>query len=675
MDFRLQSRSVTKIPVNVKRDHIEALVASNRPLTSLSELIWNALDADARTVSVRFGYNGLGTLDTIRVTDDGDGMTVEEASLGFGNLGGSWKLASRKTRNGRNLHGQSGRGRFRTFVLGSLIQWRTTSLKDGEFTTFVITGSLDNLESFEASNPVTSATGKTGTEVTISNIRKNFTSLTADDAPLEISNYFALYLSEYSGITINYDGTIIDPTAAQDRQAKYQLADVVTASGEHQPVSLTVIEWTHQVDRKLYLCDENGISLHSVPPNIQAPGYQFTAYLRSSYVRELDKQGVLILEELDSNVSTLVAQAKAKLREHFRSRAAEDSAALVEAWKSERIYPYEGEPEDAVEVAERQVFDVVAVNINSFLTDFEEASATSKRFTFKLVKEALKDNPESLQTIFQDVLNLPKERQNDLAALLQKTNLSALIMSARLVANRLDFIRGLELLLFNKESKQQLLERDQLHQVLAKETWIFGENFHLTNNEETLNEVLIKYLAKLGKRSDDDTPVTREDGSTGRIDLMLARTVPQPRSDHREHLVVELKRPSQKIDTEILGQVKSYAIAVARDERFSDTKTRWIFWAISNEMTEDARREAHQRGRPEGLVYDDEELRITVWAKTWGQIIQECKARHNFYREHLDYEADSDSAKAYLQSAHEKYLPKAIKEATPTNGAVSPLRR
>ena len=53
-------------------------------------------------------------------------------------------------------------------------------------------------------------------------------------------------------------------------------------------------------------------------------------------------------------------------------------------------------------------------------------------------------------------------------------------------------IRGLELLLFNRESKEQLLERDQLHQVLAKETWIFGENFHLTSNEETLNEGLDK---------------------------------------------------------------------------------------------------------------------------------------------------------------------------------------
>jgi hypothetical protein len=300
---------------------------------------------------------------------------------------------------------------------------------------------------------------------------------------------------------------------------------------------------------------------------------------------------------------------------------------------------------------------VVAVNLNSYLSDFDDSTLTNKRFTFNLIKQSLKENPESLQLIFQNVLNLPKEHQDDLAQLLEKTSLSSIISSAKLVANRLDFIRGLELMLFGKDSKQKLLERDQLHQVLAKETWMFGEEFHLSNNEETLNEVLVKFREEILKPLADDSPVTLEDGSTGRIDLMLARSVPQPRADEREHLVVELKRPAKKICTKVLGQIEDYAIAVAKDERFRDTKTKWVFWAISNEMTDEARRKARQRDRPEGLVYDDPELRITVWAKTWGQLIQDCKGRLNFFKEKLDYEATHDSALTYLKSAHEKYIP------------------
>ena len=54
-----------KIPVNVKRDHIEALVASTNPVTSLAELIWNALDADAHKVTIRFRKNALGALESL----------------------------------------------------------------------------------------------------------------------------------------------------------------------------------------------------------------------------------------------------------------------------------------------------------------------------------------------------------------------------------------------------------------------------------------------------------------------------------------------------------------------------------------------------------------------------------------------------------------------------------
>lgn len=653
------------IPVNVKRDHIEALAATKKPIASIAELVWNSLDADADKIAVRFDTNSLGALDTIRVSDNGTGIPYDQAETLFGSLGGSWKASKNRTKKGRSIHGKSGKGRFKAFALGTLIDWNTTSQRNGDLVGFTIRGEGSNLAAFELTDPVITKTRGTGTEVIITNLRKNFSSLVSDSAPLEVANYLAVYLSEFPGITIDYNGIIIDPADAWHRYDELALPDILLPGGKQVNAKLTVIEWKEPQERALHLCDSSGISLHQVSPGIQAPGFNFTAYLKCDHVRDLDKEGLLILDDLHGDVSALIQAAKGALRQHFRARAVENAGALLQEWKDTKVYPYEGEPVDKVEEAERQVFDVVAVNINSYLSDFDDASVTSKRFTFKLVKQALKENPETLQRIFQDVLNLPKEHQEDLADLLQKTSLSAIIASAKLVANRLDFVRGLEIMLFDKESKQQLLERDQLHQVLAKETWVFGEEFHLTSNEETLNEVLVKYLSKLGKRADDDSLVTREDGSTGRIDLMLARTVPQPRAEEREHLVVELKRPSRKIDSEVLAQVKSYAIAVAQDERFKDTKTRWVFWAISNEMTDEARREARQRGRPEGLVYDDEELRITVWAKTWGQLLIECRAKLNFFKQHLDYEADRTSALNYLKQAHEKYIPTAVKQAQP----------
>jgi len=637
-------------------------------MASLAELVWNALDADADKVAIRFDRSQLDGLERIRVQDNGTGIPFADATELFGSLGGSWKKMTQRTAKGRSLHGKSGKGRFIAFSLGGLVEWKTTSQQNGSLVDFTISGSRSNLEAFELSDPHGSRVRLTGTEVVISNLHKNFSSLTETEATAKFANYFALYLSEYPGITIDYDGTIIDPKAAQRCRETYELGEIQLSEGRTAKAELTIIEWKLPQERALYLCDSSGISLYQVSPGIRAPGYEFTAYLRSDAVRDLDKDGLLIFDDSHPDVITLVDSAKSALKAHFRERAAEDATALVEEWKESKVYPYEGDPQGIIEEAERQVFDVVALNINSYLSDFDDASDTNKRFTFTLVRQALQENPQSLRKIFTDVLHLPKERQDDLAELLGKTSLPSIISAARVVSNRLDFLRGLEILLFDKDSKQQLLERDQLHKILANETWIFGEQFHLTSNEDTLNEVLEKHLALLGQRSDDESPVTREDSSTGRIDLMLAQSVPQPRAEEREYLVVELKRPKKKVDSEVLIQVESYAIAVAKDERFRDTKTKWIFWAISNEMTDDARRKARQRGRPEGLTYDDEELRITVWAKSWGQIIQECKARLDFFKKSLEYEADRDSAKSYLRKAHDKYLPKSIQESVDDDG-------
>jgi hypothetical protein len=41
-------------PVEVQPDYLEKITRA-KPPQALAELIWNSLDADARTVSVRFG--------------------------------------------------------------------------------------------------------------------------------------------------------------------------------------------------------------------------------------------------------------------------------------------------------------------------------------------------------------------------------------------------------------------------------------------------------------------------------------------------------------------------------------------------------------------------------------------------------------------------------------------
>jgi hypothetical protein len=65
----------TTIDVSPKQDFWHRLCRT-RPLRAVSEIVWNALDADANNVSVDFRLNPLGALDEIVIIDDGSGIPL-----------------------------------------------------------------------------------------------------------------------------------------------------------------------------------------------------------------------------------------------------------------------------------------------------------------------------------------------------------------------------------------------------------------------------------------------------------------------------------------------------------------------------------------------------------------------------------------------------------------------
>jgi hypothetical protein len=476
-----------------------------------------------------------------------------------------------------------------------------------------------------------------------------------------LAKIFGAYLTQYPGLIFEHNGDKVDPKSAQKNVKQYPLCDIALGDGRFVPVTISIVEWNTPTDRILHLCDADGITLHDLNagPQIRAPGYNFTAYVKSSLFRDLDSSNELAVAEIHPDAQAVLKVVRNIIKEHFRLRTLEDQGKVIERWKEEKIYPYEDANDiGPVEEAERQVFDILAVNVQSYLPSFDEADKKSKKFTFRLLAQAVKENPDSIQKIISDVLGLKKEAQDDLADLLKKTPLSSIISSAKVVANRLDFLVGLETLLFDKENKNRLLERDQLHKILEQEAWLFHEEFGLAGSELRLEEVLSKYLDKLGKREDDPAPVLLEGDKTGRVDLMLQK-VTQPRSGEFDFLVVELKRPSKKIDSDVITQIEKYAIAAAKDERFHNIKAKWTFLAISNELDEYAKEKTQQRGKSKGVVFDHSELNIVVIAKTWSEVINDAKSRLLFVNKQLSYEANRDSATSYLKKAHAKFIPDA----------------
>ena len=196
-----------EIEVKVENDHIERLTTA-KPILALSELIWNAYDADAHSVHVEFDEGGLAKLALIRVQDDGDGIPFDDAESFFKSLGGSWKRNGAKTDGGRLIHGEKGQGRFKAFSLGETV----AGISSAKGKRFVLTGHKSNLKKFVVSDVVpTTSKGRT---VEITDVQKDFQIRGDDGFADQIRDVFALQLYEDPSFEIIYDGEAIDAREA-----------------------------------------------------------------------------------------------------------------------------------------------------------------------------------------------------------------------------------------------------------------------------------------------------------------------------------------------------------------------------------------------------------------------------------------------------------------------------
>ncbi|NJA04795.1 DNA mismatch repair protein [Methylococcaceae bacterium WWC4] len=648
------------IKVQVKKDHISKQTKS-QPIQALAEIIWNALDADATKVEVLFKENpteGLG-IEQIILRDNGHGMPYQDADQLFSSLGGSWKAHRRVSQQQqRFLHGQEGKGRFKAFALGRVVEWHVNYKENDHFYAFNIQGRADDIDQFLLSEITQPDVKKTGVEVIISELHKQFKLLDADYAIEKLAPVFALYLSNYPGIILSVVGQKLQIESLISRRDSYQLQPI-QFEGKEYAYEMEIIEWNQLNEKEIHFCNAQGLPLYRHEKLINGvSAYSFTAYIKSEHISELHNAGNLEMFEWDPSLQSVLKNAESVIKQHFLQRRIDDSCHILQKWKEEKVYPYENEPGTTVEDAERKVFDIVALNINESLPAFDKTDNKTKTFQFRMLRQSIEKSPEDLQTIIKEVLNLPSEKQQELVELLQETSLSSIITASRLVADRLKFLAGLEEIIFSPDTRHTFKERSQLHRILAKNTWIFGDAFSLAVDDKSLTQVLKKHADAHGIEAIIDEPVKRIDGSVGIVDLMLTRSIPRNHSDEREHLVVELKQPKIAIGSKEISQIKSYAFAVAEDERFRTLKSKWNFWVISNDYDSYAKRERSQKGYSDGVIYQSDhtdETNITIWIKTWSEVISECKHRMEFLKSHLDYNIDANDGLKYLKDKYAEY--------------------
>lgn len=312
-----------QIYVQAQADHIASLFKGT-PLAAIEELVWNALDADAKEVKVDLITNPLGAVDAVRISDDGTGIDVIRADQTFGNLGGSWKRAGKGTATtGRRLHGRHGRGRFKAFALGLNVEWRTTMRAGDRLLSYKLVGTAERPGVFDLEDAP--AGFATGTEVYVTNVRATVDSLLdAGETVQNLAAKFALYLKSYPGVRIYFNGLPVTPVIVQRQVTDYRLA---LPSGAE--AKLEVIEWKRKFvgSGRLVFAGPDGFQLHEQPTGVRSgAGLSFTAYLVSPRFPALAAENALVMDELNPEVRQYLDATKKTLKAHFLALGAEKTA-------------------------------------------------------------------------------------------------------------------------------------------------------------------------------------------------------------------------------------------------------------------------------------------------------------------------------------------------------------
>ena len=632
------------LTLKAKHDHLQKVASTRDYVKAISEFVWNALDADAKRTAVEFERNALGGLESIIIRDNGTGISKERADHDFESLGESWKLTKARTPVlSRAIHGKEGQGRLRFFSLARRAYWDTVYEQNEKSFKLTIDIDADRLETSNVSDPTPAdMNAETGTIVQLVPLKETFDWLTGDEARSEFESVFAPYILQYPDTEIVYDGKSVDPTRTIELSHEFPVQPIICPGRVVKDLTLRVIEWKPRVTaRKIYFGGESGVVLGSLAANVTAPGFEFSAYAYSPFFGEIAKANLLEFDGLtDPDFARVLEYIRDRLTDYFRLRQAQKSGELIQDLKDAGVYPYEGEPKDEVERQERQVFDITTHAVATYSRDFKKADIPLKKITLGLLREAVSNNPEFVSRILKAVFNLPKVRQDEFSQLLDKTELANIISASNLVASRIVAVKVLREIVFEPKHRRSIKERGELDVLVRDNTWLFGEGFHFTMAETGLTKIMQRVSKELALKRAKGAKGRKPDGKVGRIDLFMGRLVPHGDENHREFLLIELKRPSLAIGRKELDQLEDYVNSILAQPDFVNTSTNWNFYLVTSEYDGVVKERITQENRAVGLFVDKPNHK--VWVKSWAELLRDVESRLKFVQDQLRIEVSAE---------------------------------
>lgn len=619
-------------------------------IISLSESIWNAIDAKAKNIYIDFIKDQLGAIQEIKITDDGEGIPFDKFEEYFLQYQKSWKREAEG-----DFHGKNGEGRFKLLAISKNIEWKTIFKTDNEKKEFSIKINKNNPKHFEHSNPVITEE-KFGTQVVLTKLEDKAKELNSNATFYDLIAIFALQLKKRNDLKIFLDGSELTP----DTFILDESSGVLEFKIENDSfnINYTFIAWTKEFkfndNKHTYFFDDKDTYITEKPSGIQGNFVKHSVFLKSSYFKTFDG-----LEELQNKVGKIRNLYKKELFDFLLQIRQKQTKQIYNDFTTKTYYPFQSKDgyQSLEEKALREIYDLCAFKLLEEDQKLLSAREHSIKLLFKLLKKVV-EKEENVGKIISEVLELDETTSSKFVNLLDSTPLPSIITHLDEVVRKLTFLDVLEELVHDEKYKKKLKERSQLHKIIEKETWIFGNEFEnkVGTSDKGFSEV-IKHHMKINDLSEKEIEQIIFDFNADKKEDHLKRLIPDLYLWHDyklngntevKNLIVELKAPKVKIGREEYRQIDDQRMALQQNTRYKvENSNKWIFYVISSEIDKNII-EHELSGENKDIAYN-KDPNFIVYCKIWDELIRKAKLSLNKQKEDLQIQIKESKHEELLQ--------------------------
>lgn len=279
--------------VNITSTGIKKVLRLYNEKQALAEYIWNGFDAKADTIRIDYTHNELGTLESLKVSDNGYGINFSHLKDKFNPFYESEKAMEQRIHLHKStMHGKNGVGRLTFFTFAHHAEWNTVYEEQGIYkngSIQVAVGGLNNYESVLINENVKTAT--TGTTVSFSNIQLSKEAIELSIIPyLQAEFCWFLELNKNRGFSIIINGV---PLTYQDNIIDYEEGLVFRYPDSNTVFKVKFIQWKESLHKELsknYFINHKGQEVYKdyTTLNKKADEYYHSVFIESEFFNEFD---------------------------------------------------------------------------------------------------------------------------------------------------------------------------------------------------------------------------------------------------------------------------------------------------------------------------------------------------------------------------------------------------